>query len=217
MSHELKTPLTSISGYAEIIESGIAKTEDVPAFAGKIRAEAKRLVALVNDILALSRLDEKQGMGAKEPVALLPMLEGLADSFAPIAAEKDIALSVEGCEAAVAGYPVLLRELFHNLIDNAVKYTPAGGSVTVRLSRQSGRVCCTVADTGIGIPQAHQPHVFERFYRVDKSHSRQTGGGSPAGGTGLGLAIVKHVAEVHQAQVQLDSSPGKGTSVTVRF
>ncbi|MBQ7137525.1 MAG: PAS domain-containing sensor histidine kinase [Clostridia bacterium] len=217
VSHELKTPLTSISGYAEIIESGIAKTEDVPAFAGKIRAEAKRLVALVNDILQLSRLDEKQGMGAKEHVALLPMLNDLADSFAPIAAEKSVALSIEGCEATVEGYPVLLRELFHNLIDNAIKYTPAGGSVTVRLARQDGHIRCTVKDTGIGIPQEHQAHVFERFYRVDKSHSRPAGIGSPAGGTGLGLAIVKHVAEVHQAQVHLESRPQEGTAVSVIF
>ncbi len=217
VSHELKTPLTSISGYAEIIESGIAKPEDVPAFAGKIRAEAKRLVALVNDILELSRLDEKQGLGAKEHVALLPMLEGLAGSFAPITAEKGVALTVTGHDATVEGYPVLLRELFHNLIDNAVKYTPGGGSVTVQLAQQDGHICCTVQDTGIGIPQEHQPHVFERFYRVDKSHSRQTGGGSPVGSTGLGLAIVKHAAEVHQAQVKLESQPQEGTTVTVLF
>ena len=217
VSHELKTPLTSISGYAEIIESGIAKQEDVPAFAGKLRTEAKCLVALVNDILQLSRLDEKQGLGVKEHVALLPMLEGLAESFAPIASEKGVALSVEGPDAAVEGYPVLLRELFHNLIDNAVKYTPVGGSVTVQLSRQEGHVCCTVQDTGIGIPQEHQPHVFERFYRVDKSHSRQTDSGAPVGGTGLGLAIVKHVAEVHQAQVMLESRPQEGTAVSVVF
>ncbi len=211
VSHELKTPLTSISGYAEIIESGIARQEDVPAFAGKIRAEAKRLVALVNDILELSRLDEKQGLGAKELVDLAPMLEALADSFRPLAQEKGVALSVEGHDATVEGYPVLLRELFHNLIDNAIKYTPAGGTVAVRLTQQEGHVCCTVKDTGIGIPAEHQPHVFERFYRVDKSHSRQTGG------TGLGLAIVKHVAEVHQAKVKLESSPDQGTSVNVCF
>ena len=211
VSHELKTPLTSISGYAEIIESGIAKQEDVPAFAGKIRAEAKRLVALVNDILELSQLDEKQGLSAKEHVALLPLLNALADGFAPIAAEKGVALSVEGCDATVEGYPVLLRELFHNLIDNAIKYTPAGGSVNVQLSRQEGHIRCTVKDTGIGIPEEHQAHVFERFYRVDKSHSRQTGG------TGLGLAIVKHVAEVHQAQVKLISGIEEGTTVSVTF
>ncbi|MBE5809307.1 MAG: PAS domain-containing protein [Clostridiales bacterium] len=217
VSHELKTPLTSISGYAEIIESGIARQEDVPAFAGKIHAEAKRLVALVNDILELSRLDEKQGLGAKAPVALMPMLNALADSFQSLAQEKGVALLVEGCDATVEGYPVLLRELFHNLIDNAIKYTPAGGTVAVQVAQREGRVCCTVKDTGIGIPAEHQPHVFERFYRVDKSHSRQTGGGSPAGSTGLGLAIVKHVAEVHQAQVGLMSAPDEGTAVSITF
>ena len=211
VSHELKTPLTSISGYAEIIESGIAQAADVPVFAGKIHTEAKRLVALVNDILELSRLDEKQGLGAQEPVALLPMVHALAESFQPIAAEKDIALTIEGGNLTITGYPVLLRELFHNLIDNAVKYTPAGGRVTIRLSQEDGHPLCTVTDTGIGIPAEHQRHIFERFYRVDKSHSRQTGG------TGLGLAIVKHVAEVHQAQIRLASTPGQGTAVSIRF
>ena len=211
VSHELKTPLTSISGYAEIIESGIAKAADVPVFAGKIHTEAKRLVALVNDILELSRLDEKQGLGAQEPVALLPMVHALAESFQPIAAEKGIALTIEGGNLTITGYPVLLRELFHNLIDNAVKYTPAGGRVTIRLSQEDGHPLCTVTDTGIGIPAEHQHRIFERFYRVDKSHSRQTGG------TGLGLAIVKHVAEVHQAQIRLTSTPGQGTAVSIRF
>ena len=211
VSHELKTPLTSISGYAEIIESGIAQAADVPVFAGKIHTEAKRLVALVNDILELSRLDEKQGLGAQEPVALLPMVHALAESFQPIAADKDIALTIEGGNLTITGYPVLLRELFHNLIDNAVKYTPAGGRVTIRLSQEDGHPLCTVTDTGIGIPAEHQRRIFERFYRVDKSHSRQTGG------TGLGLAIVKHVAEVHQAQIRLASTPGQGTAVSIRF
>lgn len=209
VSHELKTPLTSISGYAEIIEGGIARPEDVPVFAGKIRAESRRLVALVNDILELSRLDEKTGLGAKEPVALKPMLLALTEVFQPIVRDKNLQLSLEGCEAQVEGYPVLLRELFHNLIDNAVKYTPAGGSVTVTLARTPGSVVCTVSDTGEGIPMEHQPHIFERFYRVDKSHSRQTGG------TGLGLAIVKHVAEVHQAKIALKSQPGEGTSISI--
>lgn len=211
VSHELKTPLTSISGYAEIIESGIAKTEDIPVFAGKIRAEAKRLVNLVNDILELSQLDEKQGLGAREPVALMPMLNALNEAFQPIAQEKGVALQVEGSNVTIEGYPVLLRELFHNLIDNAVKYTPAGGHVTVSLNQEDGHPVCTVADTGIGIPAEHQAHVFERFYRVDKSHSRQTGG------TGLGLAIVKHVAEAHHARVELKSAPGEGTAIKVFF
>lgn len=211
VSHELKTPLTSISGYAEIIESGIAKQEDVPVFAGKIRTEARRLVALVNDILELSQLDEKQGLGTKEQIALWPVLNNLVDGFQTLAQEKEIKLSLQGCDATVMGYPVLLRELFHNLIDNAIKYTPAGGSVVVQLTQDQNRVCCTVKDTGIGIPKEHQKHVFERFYRVDKSHSRQTGG------TGLGLAIVKHIAQVHQAQVKLESEPMEGTAVSILF
>ena len=137
------------------------------------------------------------------------MLESLADSFHPLAQEKGLRLSVDGPSVTAPGYPVLLRELFHNLIDNAIKYTPSGGRVTVRLSRQDGSIRCDVQDTGIGIPLEHQAHVFERFYRVDKSHSRQTGG------TGLGLAIVKHAAEVHQAEVILASKPQEGTTVTI--
>ena len=211
VSHELKTPLTSISGYAEIIASGIAKAEDVPVFAGKIHQEAKRLVPLVNDILDLSQLDEKQGLGAKEHVALLPMMHALEDNFRLLAQEKGVALRVEGSNAIVEGYPTLLRELFHNLIDNAVKYTPSGGEVTVTLTLADGHPICQVKDTGIGIPAEHQSRVFERFYRVDKSHSRQTGG------TGLGLAIVKHVADVHHASLRLDSAPGAGTTITVIF
>ena len=211
VSHELKTPLTSISGYAEIIESGITQAEDVPVFAGKIRSEAKRLVALVNDILELSMLDEKQTLGAREPVALLLLLRDLTESFQPIAREKKVILTLEGCEATVTGYPALLRELFHNLIDNAIKYTPIEGRVSIRLTQREGSTVCTVSDTGIGIPEEHQPHVFERFYRVDKSHSRQTGG------TGLGLAIVKHVAQVHHAAIHLQSAENKGTTFEIVF
>lgn len=209
VSHELKTPLTSISGYAEIIRDGIARAEDVPAFAAKIHAESSRLVALVNDILDLSRLDERRGLGDMEPTELAPILRSLQESFQPMAKDKGIALTLTAEETAVEGYPTLLRELFHNLIDNAVRYTPEGGSIRVTLRQEQGRAVCTVADTGIGIPEEHQPFIFERFYRVDKSHSRQTGG------TGLGLAIVKHIAEVHRAEVHLDSQVGRGTCVTV--
>lgn len=140
-----------------------------------------------------------------------PVLNDLEDGFQNLAQEKGIDLSPQGCDATVTGYPVLLRELFHNLIDNAIKYTPAGGSVVVQLAQDQNRVCCTVKDTGIGIPKEHQKHVFERFYRVDKRHSRQTSG------TGLGLAIVKHIAQVHQAQVKLESEPMGGTAVSILF
>ena len=185
----------------------------------------EKMAAAGLDVDALDALSLAEQAGSSKAVNIVLMghlsryfdfteeewLNALADSFASIAAEKGVALSVEGCDGTVEGYPVLLRELFHNLIDNAIKYTPAGGSVAVQLSQQEGHFRCRVADTGIGIPQEHQAHVFERFYRVDKSHSRQTGG------TGLGLAIVKHVAEVHQAQVQLESKPQEGTAVSVLF
>ena len=211
VSHELKTPLTSISGYAEIIRDGIARAEDMPAFAGKIHSEAKRLLALVNDIMELSRLDEKRGLGGKEQVPLGPMLEALKEGLTPMAQEKGIALTLQAEEVEVRGYPLLLDELFYNLMENALKYTPAGGSVRVTAAMEDGHVVCRVADTGIGIPPEHQAHVFERFYRVDMSHSRQTGG------TGLGLAIVKHAAQIHHASVELESEVGKGTKMTVRF
>lgn len=211
VSHELKTPLTSISGYAEIIRDGIAQPQDVPGFAGKICAEASRLIALVNDVLELSRLDEKQGLGRRECVELKKLLSALMDDFALAARKKEIELVLEAEAVCVEGHPVLLREMFFNLIDNAVKYTPEGGCVRVSAVRDGKFIRCSVSDTGIGIPREHQPHVFERFYRVDKSHSRATGG------TGLGLAIVKHVAEIHHAAVRLTSQEGKGTTVCVDF
>lgn len=211
VSHELKTPLTSISGYAEIIRDGIARAEDVPAFAGKIHSEAKRLLALVNDIMELSRLDEKRGLGGKEQVPLGPMLEGLKEGLLSMAQEKGVTLTLHAEDVEVRGYPLLLDELFYNLMENALKYTPSGGSVRVTAAVEEGHVVCRVADTGIGIPVEHQAHIFERFYRVDKSHSRQTGG------TGLGLAIVKHAAQVHHASVEVQSEPGQGTIMTVRF
>ena len=211
VSHELKTPLTSISGYAEIIRDGIAQPQDIGLFAGRIHDEAQRMITLVNDILELSRLDEKQSLGQMEAVALKPLLECVLDDFTPIAQKKQLTLSLNGGEAQIKGYPLLLREMFFNLIDNAVKYTSEGGKVTIDIAEEADRIKCAVADNGIGISKEHQPHVFERFYRVDKSHSRATGG------TGLGLAIVKHVAEIHHEQIQLDSTKGNGTVVTVWF
>ncbi len=211
VSHELKTPLTTISGYAEIIRDGIAQIQDIPAFACKIHDESQRLIALVNDILELSRLDEKQGLGNKEHIEMLFLLRELISVFEPVAEHKQIALKLSGTVAVIQGYPLLVREMMQNLIDNAIKYTPDQGQVDVTLAVHDDNICCTVADTGIGIPKEHQAHVFERFYRVDKSHSRATGG------TGLGLAIVKHVAEVHHAQIKLDSSVDHGTSIEIRF
>ncbi len=211
VSHELKTPLTSISGFAEIIRDGIAQPQDIQRFAGVIFKESTRLIALVNDILELSRLDERQNLGSKEPVALLPMLRELVDYFLPAAAKKRQALCVSGDEAAIPGDPSLLRELFFNLVDNALKYTPEGGNVSLTVTDTAQQIVCTVKDNGIGIPVEHQAHVFERFYRVDQSHSRQTGG------TGLGLAIVKHIAQIHKAEIRLKSVPNKGTEIQIVF
>ena len=211
VSHELKTPLTSISGYAEIIRDGIARPEDVSDFAGKICSETRRMIALVNDILELSRLDEKQGLGEKEQVDLLQLLKGVVEEFQRPAQEKNIEIALDARRLFLQGYPLLLHELFSNLVDNAVKYTPEGGKVRVAACAEGKTIVCCVSDDGPGIPEAHQAHIFERFYRVDKSHSRATGG------TGLGLAIVKHAAEVHGAKPELISAPGKGTTICIRF
>ena len=213
VSHELKTPLTSISGFAEIIRDGIAKPEDIQHFAGMICKESTRLMTLVNDILELSRLDEKQNLGPKERVELKGMLQGLVDDFAVASMKKKQTLALSGNEEnfVIEGYPLLLREMFFNLIDNAIKYTPEGGEVKIALNKEDGRVVCGVSDNGVGIPKEHQPHIFERFYRVDKSHSRATGG------TGLGLAIVKHVAQIHKAELELNSEEKSGTSVVLTF
>ena len=211
VSHELKTPLTSISGFAEIIRDGIAQPQDIQHFAAMICKESTRLIALVNDILELSHLDEKQNLGEKEHISLMTMLRGLTDDFAIPAQKKNLTLTLSGDEAEVEGYPTLLREMFFNLIDNAIKYTPEGGKIAVSVENTGKQVVCCVSDNGIGIPKEHQPHVFERFYRVDKSHSRQTGG------TGLGLAIVKHVAKIHQAEIKLESKASVGTSIMLTF
>lgn len=213
VSHELKTPLTSISGFAEIIRDGIARSDDIQRFAGMIYKESTRLMTLVNDILELSQLDEKQNLGQKESVNLKSLLQGLVDDFALAAKKKNLTIALSECEEQmeIEGYPVLLREMFFNLIDNAIKYTPEGGEIKVSSEKANDQIVCAVSDNGIGIPKEHQPHVFERFYRVDKSHSRATGG------TGLGLAIVKHVAQIHRAELTLISDEGKGTSVELRF
>ena len=211
VSHELKTPLTSISGFAEIIRDGIAQPEDVPAFAGKIHGESQRLISLINDIIQLSRLDEKRGLGQKSVIHLNEIIEDVLREFSAPAQKKNLSLSMHGGKADMEGYPVLIREMLYNLIDNAVKYTPDGGKINITLEEKAGGVRVSVADNGIGIPKEHQGHVFERFYRVDKSHSRATGG------TGLGLAIVKHAAEIHNAEIELTSGIGQGTTVAVCF
>lgn len=213
VSHELKTPLTSISGYAEMIALGIAQPADVRTFAGKIQSEAGRLITLVNDIIKLSRLDE--GAAAQLPteqVDLLALAQETLERLRPAAAEREVTLSCTGARASVCGVRQMLVEALYNLCENAIKYNRTGGSVSVTVTPEpDGHARVIVADTGIGIPQAEQSRIFERFYRVDKSHSKEVGG------TGLGLAIVKHICEAHHARLTLTSTPGEGSVFTVVF
>lgn len=210
VSHELKTPLTSISGFAEIIRDGMVRSEDIPRFAGKVYDEAQRLIALVGDIIRLSRLDEG-AVGEFEPVELLAVAEAAAARLREQAGKRGVTLSVTGEKAEIFGVRQVIDEIAANLCDNAVKYNIEGGSVRVSVERGAGTVTLAVSDTGIGIPECEQARIFERFYRVDKSHSREIGG------TGLGLSIVKHGAAVHGAAIHMESAPGKGTCIQVVF
>ena len=211
VSHELKTPLTSIAGIAEIMKSGMIAPADVPHFAGKIYDESQRLIQLVRDIIRISQLDENNIHDTPVPVELkkcaarnLSLLESAADA-------ADVTLLLEGEEAVVQAVPAILDEMVYNLCENAVKYNRPGGSVTVTVRSDTAHVTLEVADTGIGIAPEHHSRVFERFYRVDKSHSKEIGG------TGLGLSIVKHGAAFHHAQVELESALDKGTAVRIIF
>ena len=211
VSHELKTPLTSILGYAEIMQNGVAGEDKLRQFAGLIHSEATRLIRLVEDILKLSRLDESRLPDDRRRVSLKGLCEEAAARLAPEAARHGVVIRVEGNECALEGSPSMLGELVYNLVDNAVKYNREGGFVTVSLEEAAdGGRSLTVADTGVGIDPADQPHVFERFFRGDRSRSAE-------GGTGLGLSIVKHVALAHGAKVSLESEVGKGTSIRVDF
>lgn len=207
-SHELKTPLHSIMGSAELVENGLVKKEDLPKFATRIREEASRLLTLIEDIIQLSKLDEKT-MLPVEQVDLFELTASEINALAPLAEQKNIELKLEGGETVVSAVRQLVHEIVHNLCDNAIKYTNEGGSVTVKVSEEGGSGVISVSDTGIGIPIEHQPRVFERFYRVDKSHSRESGG------TGLGLSIVKHAVQRMDGSIELKSTPGKGTTITV--
>ena len=210
VSHELKTPLQSIMGSAELIENGLVKAGDMPRFIGHIRSEAARLVTLIDDIIGLSQLDEGVDL-PREEVDLYELAKETAASLAPAAAAKNVRLTVDGRRTMIHGVRRLLQEIVFNLCDNAVKYNVENGSVTITVARSGKTAVLTVEDTGIGIPPAHQSRVFERFYRVDKSHSKETGG------TGLGLSIVKHAAQCHNADIDLRSEVGKGTSVSITF
>jgi len=210
VSHELKTPLQSILGSAELLENGLVKQEDVPRFAGLIHTEAARLVTLVEDIIHLSQLDEGVTL-PQEAVDLLETAEHVVSELEDSAGEKGVRLSVTGEHAQVNGVRGFLHELIYNLCDNAIKYNRENGSVEITVSRGEQGAAVTVRDTGIGIPPEYQSRVFERFFRVDKSRSKASGG------TGLGLSIVKHIAQYHHASITLRSEAGSGTAITVAF
>ena len=211
VSHELKTPLTSISGFAELMKEGLVPPEKIPEFSGDIYKESLRLIGLVNDIIQLSRLDENSTQFQRAPVDLYDLCAQSLERLSPVAARQSVTLALTGEHAEIMGVEQLLKEMIYNLLDNAIKYNVPGGSVTASVRKSAGRTILSVSDTGIGIPYAHQPRVFERFYRVDKSHSKEVGG------TGLGLSIVRHAAQYHGARLELKSQPGKGTTITVTF
>ena len=210
VSHELKTPLQSIIGSAELMENGIVKEEDIPRFVGHIRKEASRLVYLIDDIIRLSQLDEGDEM-PHEDVSLRVLSEEICETLADAAKLKDVSLEVTGDDGVINGVRRLLYEVVYNLCDNAIKYNNPGGKVEVAIVEQQGTVKISVSDTGIGIAPEHQDKVFERFYRVDKSHSKQSGG------TGLGLSIVKHAVQYHHGKITVESELNKGTTISVLF
>lgn len=210
VSHELKTPLQGIIGSAELIENGMVKPEDLPRFVGHIHAEAARLVTLIDDIIRLSQLDEGDAMPT-EPVDLLAVSQEAAENLHDAAAARNVTVSVTGQPAVLPGVRRLIYEIVYNLCDNAIKYNRDGGRVDVTVAADAGGSSITVADTGIGIAPEHQGRVFERFYRVDKSHSKASGG------TGLGLSIVKHAVQYHHGRIELESTPGTGTTIRAIF
>ena len=210
VSHELKTPLQGIIGSAELIENGMVKPDDLPRFVGHIHAEAARLVTLIDDIIRLSQLDEGDAMPT-EPVDLLAVSQEAAENLQDAAAVRGVTVGVTGQPAVIPGVRRLIYEIVYNLCDNAIKYNRDGGRVDVTVAADADGSSITVADTGIGIAPEHQGRVFERFYRVDKSHSKASGG------TGLGLSIVKHAVQYHHGRIELESTPGTGTTIRVVF
>lgn len=210
VSHELKTPLQSISGYSELLMRGMARQEDIQPFAQRIYGETQRLIQLVQDIINLSQLDEGSSYQWQQ-ANLFAIAAEVTGSLEHFAEEKQVRLTLEGSDTMLRGVPELLRGIVYNLTDNAIKYNHPGGSVTVTVSRQKDEAVLTVNDTGIGIPEGEQDRIFERFYRVDKSRSKEVGG------TGLGLSIVKHAAFLHKAAIDVTSQLGAGTTIQVRF
>lgn len=211
VSHELKTPLTSISGYAEIMKNGMVRPADIPVFSERIYKEARRLITLVEDIIKLSKLDEESVELEKEEVDLYDLTMEIVSRLSPQASQKHIRMEVTGEQVNCFGIRQILDEMVYNVCENAIKYNNEGGRVSVWVGATLDGPKISVSDTGIGIPKEHQERIFERFYRVDKSHSKERGG------TGLGLSIVKHGALLHGAKVSVDSAPGKGTRIEMLF
>lgn len=211
VSHELKTPLQTISGYAELLANGMVADKDKTAFSEKIYAEAQRMIRLIEDIIKLSNLDEGAAELTRETVDLYATAENTVRSLLPAAKKANVTLSLNGENAEIYGIPQLLTAVVYNLCDNAIKYNKDGGTVFVNVKNNAENIILSVRDTGIGIPKEQQERIFERFYRVDKSHSKEVGG------TGLGLSIVKHAAKLHDAKITLESEVGKGTEITVIF
>lgn len=211
VSHELKTPLTSISGYAEIMKNGMVRPADIPLFSERIYKEARRLITLVEDIIKLSKLDEESVELEKEEVDLYELTREIISRLSPQAAQKNIRMEVTGEPVKYFGIRQILDEMIYNVCENAVKYNVDNGRVSVWVGNTLEGPKVTVSDTGIGIPKEHHERIFERFYRVDKSHSKERGG------TGLGLSIVKHGALLHGAKVTVDSMPGRGTKIEMQF
>lgn len=211
VSHELKTPLTSIYGISEILAGGIVKNEDIPKFAQSIYDESGRLITLVNDIIKLSQMDENSIMEEKEEVDFYEITQNICARLNDVALKKEVRLNITGKSGKVFGIKGILEEMLYNLVDNAIKYNKMGGKVTVNIENKDKKVIVSVSDTGIGISNEHISRIFERFYRVDKSHSKKVGG------TGLGLSIVKHGASFHHATIDVKSVPNKGTEIKLTF
>ncbi len=211
VSHELKTPLTSISGYAEIIRDGLVQPQDVPRFAGRIYDETKRMINLVGDIIKLSQLDENEINVKMERINLYACCEAVINSLQSQADKKNVTFSLVGDQAEITGAEIIIDEIVHNILDNAVKYNKEGGQVFVTVRQCIDGVELTVTDTGIGIAKDDLDHIFDRFYRADKSHSKEIGG------TGLGLSIVKHGAMFHNAYITVESELDKGTTIRILF
>ena len=211
VTHELKTPLTAISGYAELIENKMTTKDQEVIFAGEIRKNSDRLLILINDIIRLSELDHAELSTEFENVDLYAIAQECTEMLKVNAMHRGVAFVLEGSQCVIRGNRDMLRELIENICQNAIRYNNEGGNVYVYVGPKDGQVVLSVSDDGIGIPKEHQERVFERFYRVDKSRSKATGG------TGLGLAIVKHIVAIHEATIDLESDIGKGTTITVKF